>query len=279
MPENPSVSVIIPSGSPEREDSLRGLLQDVRSQTVAPEEIEVVRGVSPNGRARNQGVERTRGEILIFLDDDVRLGSEHVFAKLVEALQVPGVGLVGTAQLLPPDSTPFQRQCARQISRSKSTVVSSLTDSDMVTTQCCAIRRDVLAQVGGFHARILRGVDPELRHRVRMADYRICVAPGIWHFHPMPKDLRALWRTAWRNGYSSAFAQRNFPETVLFNPEGHVSNFDARPSMRRRLLRRAAELLGSALSGRIYGIVYDVSYALGYVTAIKKTGRSSVREH
>lgn len=259
------VAVVIPSGDSSRDDSLVGLMADLERQTVRPVQIEVVRGVSPNGKARNVGVERTQAEYLLFLDDDVRLGSDDVIEKLLKALGEPGVGLSGTSQLLPPTSSSFQRRCAAEVSRSQSPVVEVLTDSDMVTTQCCATRREVLAQVGGFHDRILRGVDPELRHRYRQSGFRIAVAPQAWHYHPMPANWRALWHMAYRNGYSSAFAQKNFPETVLYNPEGHVDRFEARPPFVRRLLGRIGGAAQALLSGRPYGLLYDLAYAYGFL--------------
>ena len=260
----PDIAVVIPSGDRTRDDSLSGLLEDLKNQTIPPREIEIVRGVSPNGRARNQGIEKTSCEYLVFLDDDVRLGSPDVLEKLVNALQQPGVGLSGTSQLLPADSTAFQRRCAEEISRSQSPVVEVLTDSDMVTTQCCATRRDVLAGLGNFHDKILRGVDPELRHRYREAGLRIVIAPQAWHYHPMPSSWKALWKMAYRNGYSSAFAQKHFPETVLFNPEGHVDQFQARPSLPSRVSRRFLGLLKALVTGRVGGLVYDLAYASGY---------------
>ena len=260
----PEVAVVIPSGDRSRDGSLTGLLEDLKQQTLVPKEIKIVRGVSPNGRARNQGISQTTCEYLVFLDDDVRLGSPDVLEKLVAALQAPGVGLSGTAQLLPVDSSSFQRRCAEQISRSQSAVVNSLTDSDMVTTQCCATRRDILLKLGGFHDKILRGVDPELRHRYRAAGLRIVIAPQAWHYHPMPSSWRELWKMAYRNGYSSAFAQKHFPETVLFNPEGHVDRFEARPSFVSRLTRRAWGLMRALISGKAAGLFYDLAYAAGF---------------
>ena len=52
----PDVAVIIPSGDRTRDDSLAGLLGDLERQSLKPKEIEIVRGVAPNGRARNVGV-------------------------------------------------------------------------------------------------------------------------------------------------------------------------------------------------------------------------------
>ena len=262
-----SIAAIIPSGDSKRDESLNLLLQDAKTQTAEVIEIEVVRGVSPNGRARNQGVDRTDSEILIFMDDDIRLGSTDVFEKLAQALEIPGVGMVGTSQLLPPDSTSFQKRCAQQIPRSQSKVVEALTDSDMVTTQCCALRRDILERVGGFNGKILRGVDPELRHRVREAGLRVAVVAQAWHYHPMPENWRALVEMAYRNGYASAFAQRHFPETVLFNPEGHVATFEARPSFVRRLLRRINELISKVVTLQDCGIAYDLAYAIGFLNS------------
>ncbi|CAN0023491.1 unnamed protein product [Phaeothamnion confervicola] len=268
-----SIAVVIPSGDSRRDTSLALLIKDAQQQTSGVDEIEVVRGVSPNGRARNQGVENTRSDLLIFLDDDIRLGSNDVFEKFARALEIPGVGMVGTSQLLPPDSSNFQKRCARQIPRSQSAIVESLTNSDMVTTQCCALRRDVLESIGGFNGEILRGVDPELRHRVRQAGLRVAVVANAWHYHPMPETWRALIEMAYRNGYASAFAQRHFPETVLFNPEGHVDKFEARPPLLQRLLRRAKELASRIATGQDCGIVYDLAYAAGFLQSRWKSKR------
>jgi glycosyltransferase involved in cell wall biosynthesis len=256
--------VVIPSGDGTRNLNLERLVASLPHQSLPPDEIEVVRGVRPNGHARNTGVAKSCGEILVFLDDDVQLGTPDVLRTFVEHLAAdPRLGLVGTSQVIPPESTPFQRRCAAQLSRSQSPVVEVLTDSDMVTTQCCAMRRAVLDEVGGFHGKILRGVDPELRERVRRAGYRIAVVPQAWHYHPMPASLRALLNMAWRDGGASAYARKHFPEAVIFNPEGHVAEFDARPSFARRILRNVGRLGTDLLSGRWYSALYGLVYMAG----------------
>lgn len=273
----PLLAVIIPSGDQRRDDSLQGLLADIREQSIKATQVEVVRGVHPNGKARNQGAERTQSQYVIFLDDDVRLGHPKVFENLIAGLQDPSIGLVGTAQLLPPDSSEFQKRCALQISRSQSEVVSTITDSDMVTTQCCATRRHDFERLGGFNDRIPRGVDPEFRHRVRNDGLRVCVVPDSWHYHPMPKTWKALWTMAWRNGASSAFVQRHHPEAVLFNPEGHTARFEARRSFTTRVFGRVAGLAGAILGRQWARLVYDLAYALGYFSIQLKPSASSPR--
>src|SRR5918911_2052343 len=110
----PQVAVVIPSltGQVER------LLASVRRQTLQPAEIEVVRGVRPNGRARNLGVARTTAPLLVFVDDDAVLGDEHVIEHLVAPLLAdPTIGVTGASKLLPPDAPRFQRWVAREIPR------------------------------------------------------------------------------------------------------------------------------------------------------------------
>jgi GT2 family glycosyltransferase len=265
------LSVVIPSGDSSRGTNLERLLEELQSQSRPPDEVEVVRGERPNGHARNVGVSRTTGEVLVFLDDDIRLGAPDILKAYEDLLLAdPKLGMLGTSQLLPTDSTRFQLRCAVQISRSQSPVVDRLTDSDMVTTQCCATRRSVLEEVGGFHDRIIRGVDPELRHRVRQAGYRIAIIPNAWHYHPMPTTLRALLRMAWRNGTASAYARKHFPETILFNPEGHVGEFEARVPLWWRAIGAGGRLAGSLVTGKWYGLLYNAAYAAGAVVGTDK---------
>src|SRR5512143_3403982 len=95
----PPVALIIPS----LDGDIEPLLKSVRRQTVAPAEIEVVRGVRPNGRARNLGVARTSAPLLVFVDDDAVLGDEHLIERLVAPLlEDPSVGVTGASKLLPP---------------------------------------------------------------------------------------------------------------------------------------------------------------------------------
>ena len=51
-------------------------------QTLQPDEVEIVRAVRPNGRARNLGVARSQAPILVFVDDDAVLGLSliHILA-------------------------------------------------------------------------------------------------------------------------------------------------------------------------------------------------------
>lgn len=261
------ISAVVPSGRPERERNVRALLGDLERQTLRPFEVHVVRDVCPSGRARNEGAHRARGEVLVFLDDDVRLGHERVLETMVWCLQtVDRAGMVGAAQLLPPGSTWFQRAAARQIPRSTSPVVTVPTDSDMVVTACCAIRRDLFWELGGFREDIPRGVDPEFRHRLRQAGWRTVVVPNAWFYHPMPAGLLDLCRTSYRNGRQSARAVRKAPDLALENPDGHLSRFQERRTGPYRAARHALRLVQRLVTFQWVGLAAQVSYLAGYVS-------------
>ncbi len=225
------VALIIPSLGGNAEV----LLASARRQTWVADEIEVVRGVSPNGRARNQGVARTSAPLLVFVDDDAVLGDEHVIANLVAPLLAdPTIGVTGASKLLPPDAPAFQRWVAREVPRIEHPVVAQPLESNPdppsfyceITTTCCAMRREVFEQAGGFNDHLIRGVDTEFFVRVRRmlaeargvlqpsgtaGHYRFVLVPNTWAYHPAPATLRALLRKHFLYGMGHAQEVRRDP--------------------------------------------------------------------
>jgi cellulose synthase/poly-beta-1,6-N-acetylglucosamine synthase-like glycosyltransferase len=207
----PRIAVIVPT--------LGGGLDDLRRsiarQTIPPVELEVVVGVRPSGRARNLGVARTTAPFLVFVDDDAVLGPNDLLARLVAPLgDDPAIGVTGTAKLLPPGSSFFQRAAARQVPRLEHPVVTAPLDTTPtgsapgyveITTTCSAMRREVFDELGGFDEAMIRGVDTELFARVRKRGYRLAVVPHTWVHHPAPATVRALLQKHFM--YGVGFAQ------------------------------------------------------------------------
>lgn len=195
------VAVIIPM---LRGDTIPALLAtSLAQQTHVPSEVIVVRGVSPNGRARNQGVQRSQAEWLLFVDDDAVLGHDDLIARLLAVAQHPQVGIVGSARLLPPDAPMFQQAVATQVARIINPVVThdTVTNPDPpsfycnITTTCCLMHRTYFDAVGGFDDTLTRGVDSEFFVRVRRLTHRNIVQAGnTWVYHPAPATLTELWR-------------------------------------------------------------------------------------
>ena len=215
--DTPQIALVIPAlaGTPD------ALLESVRRQTLAPDELVVVRGVRPNGRARNQGVAQTSAPILVFVDDDAVLGDAHVIANLVAPLLAdPGIGVTGASKLLPPNAPWFQRWVAREVPRIEHPVVAQPLETNPdppsfyceITTTCCAMRRAVFEQAGGFNETLVRGVDTEFFVRLRRLGYRFVLVPNTWAYHPAPANLRALLRKHFLYGVGHAQEVRRDPQ-------------------------------------------------------------------
>jgi hypothetical protein len=235
--DHSAIALIIPA----LDGDVAPLLASVRRQTLQPSEIEVVRGVRPNGRARNLGVARTSAPLLVFVDDDAVLGDERVIERLVAPLlDDSSIGVTGASKLLPPDVPWFQRWVAREVPRIIHPIVAQPLESNPdppsfyceITTTCCAMRRSVFDAAGGFDDALIRGVDTEFFVRVRRmsvvcgpwsvaadctartpnngqrttdnGQYRFVLVPHTWIYHPAPANLRALLRKHFLYGVGHA---------------------------------------------------------------------------
>src|SRR5690348_11398356 len=101
-PEMPEVSIIIPSWT----GKVGRVMQSITAQTYTNYSVEVVKGVGPAARARNVGVSRTSGELLLFIDDDAYFGHSRVLEELVALLEAhPEIAAAGTSKVLPDDAS------------------------------------------------------------------------------------------------------------------------------------------------------------------------------
>ena len=277
MDKTMNLSIVIPSlhGVPQ------ALLDSIKSQTVTTDEIEVVVGVSPNGRARNVGVTHTTGDILLFIDDDAVLAHDRVIETMIPFLEDGGIGVVGASRLVPPDAPSFQQRVARQVARINNPVVHRPLEtnpdpplySTQVTTTCAAMRREVFEQVGGFSDVLIRSVDPEFFHRVRKLGYSFILAPDTWVWHPAPSTLGKLLRKHFLYGLGHAQATRIHPELArgperypipyfvlrtLFAPvQAFLSYSFGDPRFRFTFAPLKATASYASAAGYFYGCLFD----------------------
>ena len=214
----PKVSIIIPSWTGEI-DRLR---ESISGQSFDSYEVEVVTGVSPAARARNLGVARTKGDILLFIDDDAFFGNRHTLQKLVSLLESdPRIGVAGTSKLAPRNATPLQKAIARQVPRMVFPVSGENLESNppldgygftAVSTTCCAVPRAVFEQVGGFNEDLATGEDTDFFYRVRHSGYVIYIAGNTWVYHDPPASVTNLVRKSFGYGVGHALEARTSPE-------------------------------------------------------------------
>jgi GT2 family glycosyltransferase len=245
---------------------LNRLLEGLIKQSVTSIEVIIAYRFSPSGLARNRGASVAKGKYLIFMDDDIGLGSEKILENLCGALDSDKIiGLAGASTLIPPDANAFQKRVAKEIPRMTFPVMDVLTESDMVTTQCWAQRRDCFEKVGPFSELIERGVDPEYRRRVRDFGYKIVIVPQTWTYHPPPIDFRAFFKQTYRNGRASARAQKAYPELVAPVPdEGNPEN-RTDIGLALRIFRAAWRIFSGILSLKFLQVSERLFYAAGYI--------------
>lgn len=271
------VSVLIPSTDGDRGGNVAELLNDLESQDFQNIEIIVIVGVSPQGKAINQGVSRAEGQILVILDDDSRLPSTDSISSLVKVLhENSDIGMVGASIRQPSDANCFQKLAAREFPRFSMEVVNTVTDSDMPCHGCCAFHRRVFEEIGGERESIVRGLDPDLRQRLRDCGLRVVLAPGTVAFHPLPATVNAMIRMFFRNGRGSAYAQRHSPELVYGTDEKTLWQGRAlRHSLAGRAFRYPFRSLYRLCRGHFIRFFGDFVYIAGYLAGMLATENSS----
>ncbi|MGI9149613.1 MAG: glycosyltransferase [Chloroflexota bacterium] len=223
------VSIVIPSWTGNVERTLRS----IQCQTFRDYRVNVVRGVSPAGRARNIGVSRTQGQLILFIDDDAYFGHDRVLEGLVQTLQGdPTIGVVGPSLQLPPDANAFQRRLAVEAPR----WVFPIHDGDFesnppldhyghtaISTTCCLLRRTAFEDLAGFDESLPTGPeDTEFFYRMRKSGFRFVVPRRSWVYHYPPPNLTTAVKKYLGYGIGHALEARKAPERHLdIVPLGH----------------------------------------------------------
>jgi cellulose synthase/poly-beta-1,6-N-acetylglucosamine synthase-like glycosyltransferase len=271
LSQNIRVSVVIPHFYKTREENFQRLLNDLKSQSCQDMELIVVRGVSPQGKAINQGVCQAKGEMIVIIDDDSRMGHSQIIENLEWVLRAnPSIGMAGASVVIPENANWFQRAASKQFPRFSMPIVKEVTDSDLPGHPCSAFPKEVFRKVGFEREDILRGLDPDLRVRIRKAGYRVVLAPDTWIYHPLPDSIFKFVRTFLRNGYCSAYLQLMHPEINYDTDEAlDAKDFVPKRSSFHRFFRYPVRLIKSFLTLqwiRFLGYsVYVVGYAAGYL--------------
>lgn len=267
----PDISVIVPTLDGDRDGNVEKLVQQLKDQTFQSIEIILSIGESPNGHARNVGVEIAQGKWLVLIDDDVTVDQNDLLERLIEPFeQRQDIGMTGPSQLIPLDANRFQHWCGKQVPRSYAPVVDEMTDSDMVSHMCLAIPRDLYHEVGRESDWLLAGTDPDLRHRVRQAGYRIVVMPQSWAYHPAPDNLKSMIKFAFKKGSYSAWQYRFARDLMYDAPDGHTGEFEAQTTLVYRMRRKALRLVKEAVTFRLLGLLHDLVYITGYLYGLIK---------
>jgi len=138
------------------------------------------------GAARNAGLKRTQGRIVVVVDGSIEPVGD-VFGPIEEALADPAVGVVGPFGIVTTNLQDFEAADGPEV--------------DAIEGYLMAMRREVLLEVGLFDEKFkwYRTADIEYSFRLKEADLKAMVVtvPVIRHEHRMwfntPPEERAKW--------------------------------------------------------------------------------------
>ncbi|MCP4650957.1 MAG: glycosyltransferase [PVC group bacterium] len=258
------VSIIIPCKT--ENENLKKLLESIKAQELGfDKEVITISNVSPSGSARNQGADKAKGEVLIFLDNDISFGDTKVLAKVIAPLDDVNIGVCGVSQKIPQDANAFQKRCAKEMPHTEHPIVSELEERGMVGGACCALKKDFFVKIGGFNNKLKRGVDVEFCARVKNNNKKVVIAPNAWIYHPPPENLSQFRTLCFRNGKATAFIDRHYPELNFDIGVGKRIEKLEKKSMIQRMWRFSVGVLKSIIFLKPLNLIYRITYSLGYL--------------
>lgn len=277
------VIVVTTGGRPESWNSLRETLADPRVEFLR---FEPEGGAFNFHRACHAGRGRARGEALLFLNDDVLIGQDDWLSRLLQWLDLEGVGAVGPKLLFPDGRiqhagavlgmTGFAAHVFRGEAEGTPTCFvsdDSYRNCSALTAACLLVRSDAFDRAGGFDERftLLFG-DVDLCLRLRRAGWRLVYTPDVRLVHGesstrrgLPADsiprsdwelLTRLWLPALASGdpfYNPNLTVREERPNIRRGPDD--TPIDLNEELMQRLPRKALitfpeDLFGVPLGGR-----------------------------
>lgn len=217
---------LVDQSDPDQRAANEALVRDLADPRV--HYLHLDRKGLPN--ARNEGLARCRGRIVLFLDDDVILLDEGFLAAHVRAFDDPSVGGV-TGRIVERSVRPNAKDTAAHISPGGRTITNMWGTERRPIESCkganMSYRRAAIDQVGGFDRRYAGTAlleDTDYGYRVRAAGWTLLYDPAceLVHLSAPSGGVRvedALRGEVWRFRNTAYFVlkhrgPRHFPRFV-----------------------------------------------------------------
>lgn len=212
--KNERVSVIIPVTRPKKAQEA---IEAVQKQGYPKQLLEIipvsVKGKLGPGERRNLGAQKTKGEILIFLDDDC-LPQKEWLRQIIKALKEKKVGAVGG--MIRGKS---RKYFAQSLDFACFTFEQSKKRREIpVCAASLAMKKQVFQKAGGFNEKMRIGEDTDLCMRLRRLGYKTIYEPKIKVFHNHSREtLRELLFYQYNNGRTKGLTIENrYPDNFWF---------------------------------------------------------------
>jgi len=156
-------------------------------------EVIVEEGRNPSEN-RNRGIEKSKGDFIVFLDDDAFIKEDYL--KMTENFfnENPQVDIVGGPQLSPKKGENFFARLSGAVLTSnfgafkvnkryrKASRPYEADQSDLTSANLCA-KKQVFEEISGFDTRLYPGEDPEFINRAKKNNLRVFYNPEMIIYH------------------------------------------------------------------------------------------------
>ena len=142
--------------------------------------------------ARNAGVAATRGDLLVFLDDDTRVEDPEFPGKIRAAFQELREAGVVAFRILDPDT---RRPRRFEIPRRRKDLSREPCETSYFVSAGCAVRRSAYETAGGMDESLIYGFEElDFSYRAVALGIRIFYRPEITLLHRLSDSGRPGWR-------------------------------------------------------------------------------------
>jgi len=241
-------------GDINRKKNLDLLISDLRDQTVVPDEMVIVSNSRPRTKAHNRGVKAASGEIVFFLDDDLRLPQKNLLEEVLKTFaNDPQIGIVGVGLADPPGSNKFQLECTRQLLQARHVGHGAL-----------AMPKRIYEQIGDEDENLEYNDDGPLNFKVMKAGYKIThLDKSFFVYHPQPLNLGNFMSKCYHLGRMQHHDYIKDPSLILNAPLNDQSVLK-QSTIPRQIWRNVKILFKGLVEFRWILIFLRISQGLGF---------------
>jgi len=283
----PLVSVVIPVyNDPE---GIRTTLESVTNQTYPDDEFEIV--VADNGSAdetldiiykfyneyhdlvsvvqeneiqssyaaRNKGIEKARGEIILFIDADMCVEDTWI-ESVTQQMQKNKWDFLGcdVRLFIPEGETTIFARYNRLFDLR---VRDHIENHNVVPTCSLVVKKRIITEHGDFDERLVSGGDGEFSRRIFEAGYEPKFLADVIMYHPARTTFKALIIKQFRLGRGFEQCRRHHPDRMarpkLVNPRLYLPSLPWKFYSR---YRQRAHLYKEEISLTIFVVFYLIGY-------------------
>jgi GT2 family glycosyltransferase len=212
------ISVVIPLAPWRNPEILKSLeKQDYDKKKF---EIVVEKGRNPS-RNRNRGAGKSRGDIIVFADDDAFVEKDYLKKVKKFFYKHPDIDIAGGPQLSPKDERGFAKISGYALSslfsswktcfRYRKGKTNFNADESYITSANLACRKNVLRKVK-FDPDLFPGEDPDFIQKSREAGFRVAYTPEVYIYHRRRSSPVKLIKQIF--SYGKTRTERNIIETL-----------------------------------------------------------------